>query len=327
MRSSNGLPVLLTTVAAMACASQRGPVDSAMPLAPGDHVFSLRHDGRSRDFLAHVPPAAATGTATPLLLAFHGGGGEARGFRSYANLDAVADREGFIVVYPEGTGPLRNRLLTWNAGGCCGWAMQHGIDDVGFAIALIDDVAALTPIDRRRVYATGHSNGAMMAYRLAAERGDRIAAIAPVAGAMSLDTFSLSRPVSVLHIHSVDDPRALYGGGTGPPFPLTNSRVMHRPVRESLDRWIEADQCVKDPETVETRHGTVGETDEFHTATLQVWRPCAGGAEVAHWKLTGAGHGWPGGPAGLPQSIVGPETRVIDAATEVWAFVSRFSIR
>jgi polyhydroxybutyrate depolymerase len=217
---------VLATALASCGAGRTGPAQ-APPLAPGDHTMRLRHGGRLRSYIVHVPERGIA--ARPLMIAFHGGGGNASGFKAYAGLDAVADREGFLVVYPDGTGPLRGRLLTFNGGECCGYAKEHDVDDVGFAIAMIDDIARRVAVDRSRIYATGHSNGAIMAYRLAAERADVVAAIVPVAGAMSLSSFAPSRPVPVLHIHSVDDPRALYGGGLGPPFPGTNSRVMHAP--------------------------------------------------------------------------------------------------
>ena len=173
---------LCTVVASCARARERRDTRAAT-LAPGSHTLVVQHGGRSRSYIVHLPAASRSGTALPLVLAFHGGGGEAAGLQRYAGLDAVADREGFIVVYPFGTGPLPRRLLTWNAGECCGYAMNNNVDDVGFAIAVIDDLARRTSVDANRVYATGHSNGAMMVYRLAAERADRVAAIVPVAGA------------------------------------------------------------------------------------------------------------------------------------------------
>ncbi len=104
------------------------------------------------------------------------------------------------------------------------------------------------PVDGARIYATGMSNGSMMAYRLAADAADRIAAIAPVAGAMVVETFAPSRAVPVMHVHSVDDPRALYHGGLGPPFPMTNRRVMHPDLEEALARWRTFDGCPETPE-------------------------------------------------------------------------------
>lgn len=290
----------------------------------GDTEIQLTHGGRRRSYVLHVPARRAPG-ALPLVIAFHGGGGNAPGFRDYAGLNAVADREGFLVVYPNGTGLLRSILLTFNAGSnCCGPAQRQGVDDVGFAMAVVDDVARREKIDRSRVYATGHSNGAIMAYRLAAERADAIAAIAPVAGAMSLDRFAPTRPVPVLHIHSVDDPRALYEGGTGPPFPGTDNRVQHASVPAALDKWISHNGCQQKPTTAEVRRGRAGSPEATHTATKLAYMPCSTGADVVHWKLTVAGHGWPGGPSPVREQLSGPRTSVINAAEEIWAFVSRF---
>jgi polyhydroxybutyrate depolymerase len=235
----------------------------------------------------------------------------------------VADREGFLVAYPEGTGPLPRRLLTWNAGdGCCGYARTRQVDDVGFAAAVIEDLSRRLPVDRRRVYATGHSNGAILSHRLAAERPDLFAAIVPVAGALDLGFFAPVRPVAVLQIHSVDDPRALYAGGLGPPFPGTSNRVLHRPVQAGLNRWISANGCSTRPDTSEVRQGTGREAGQ--TATLLVWT-CRDGLEVGHWKLAGAGHGWPGhSPPPGGERLAGPRTAIVVAAEEIWRFVSRF---
>jgi polyhydroxybutyrate depolymerase len=292
---------------------------------PGDFDLSLQVGSRSRSFVVHLPPRSSERGALPVLLAFHGGGGNAQGFQKYARLDAIADREGFVVVYPDGSGRLGRRLLTWNAGLCCGAAREQRSDDVDFALRVLADLARDLPLDGTRVYATGHSNGAMMAYRLAAEAAPRIAAIAPVAGAMQLSgAFAPAKPVPVLHIHSLDDPRAPYAGGVAPPFPLTRVRVEHRPVEAELARWVALDGCAPEPRVVEQRKAPEGD-GSGHTATLLDWAPCASGADVRLWRLTGAGHGWPGGAAILPERLIGPETRVIDAAEEVWRFLSRFS--
>ena len=291
----------------------------ATALEPGTHDLELTVGGRDRTYYLHVPPGDERGPR-PLVLAFHGGGGRASGYAEYAGLDAVADREGFVVAYPDGTGRLGRRLLTWNAGGCCGPALRDDVDDVAFVRALVEDVATRVPIDRRRVYATGHSNGGMMSYRIAAEAPDLVAAIAPVAGAMLLDSFDSKSPVPVLHVHSVDDPRALYAGGLGPPFPLTNHRVNHHAVETELARWIALNGCSAEPVTLEERR----EEATGFTATHLRWAPCESGAEVELWRLTGAGHGWPGADVGRRERLVGPGTKVVIAAEEVWRFVSRF---
>jgi len=308
-------PLLL--LLACACAQRATP---EAPLAPGDHTLRLAHGGRDRSYVLHVPPRLAS--PAPLLLAFHGGGGNGPGFQRYAGLDPLADRAGWLVAYPNGTSRrFATRLLTWNAGGCCGAAQDEDADDVGFALAVIDDVAARSDVDRRRVYATGHSNGAMMAYRLAAEAADRIAAIAPVAGAMTLDAFAPARPVPVLHIHSVDDPRALYAGGVTETF---GREIRHQPVETELARWRERDGCPAEARETDRRTRSAGTA--VHTATLYVWAPCSDGSEVRLWKLTGGGHGWPGADPVLPERVMGPRTDVISAADEVFSFLERFSL-
>lgn len=314
------LPLWLPLLA-VACAGSAGP---RFP-GPGTYDVQLEFAGADREARVTVPPAVASGAPLPVVVAYHGGGGNAEGYRRYAGLDAVADREGFVAVYPDGSGGIGGRLHTWNAGRCCGSAERHDVDDVGFTWALLADLARDLPLDATRVYATGHSNGAMMSYRLAAESADRLAAIAPVAGAMNLEApFAPAAPVPVMHVHSVDDPRALYGGGLGPPFPLTRRRVQHRAVEAELARWIALDRCPAAAHVTERRRRRVGELE--HTAEKRVHAPCASGAEVVLWKLTGAGHGWPGGTgSGVSERIIGPNSDVIDAAEEAWRFFARFS--
>jgi poly(3-hydroxybutyrate) depolymerase len=167
-----------------------------------------------------------------VVLAFHGGGGNAAGFQRYAELDRIADRERFLVVYPNGTGRLPNRLLTWNAGdGCCGYAMTNRVDDVGFAVAVIADLERRAPIDRRRIYATGHSNGAILSHRLAAER--RLRRPDRSSCRRGHRTFAPSRAVPVLQIHSVDDPRALSCRWFGTAVPAQITACFTNPFRRA----------------------------------------------------------------------------------------------
>ena len=146
--------------------------------------------------------------------------------------------------------------------------------------------------------------------------------MAVVAGMMAVGRFAPAQPVPVLHIHSVDDPRALYRGGLGPPFPGTDVRSRHASVEGGLGRWVIADRCPAEPTVTDVRRGSPGRVG--HTAELLVHEPCETDAVVAHWRLTGAGHGWPGHASPPPERIMGPDTEVIDAAEETWKFVSRF---
>lgn len=294
--------------------------------AGGVISITVRHDGMKRAALVRVPPQAAEGRPLPVVLNFHGGGGNAVGHQRYVQMDAIADREGFFVVYPNGTGVMQDSLLTWNAGTCCGIAVRQEIDDVGYVRALLDELARRLPVDSARVYATGLSNGAMMSYRLAAELSDRIAAIAPVAGASAMPGFRAKRMVPILHVHSVDDARALYRGGLGPPIPFTQVRVSHRPVEETLSEWAAFGGCNPKAEMRDERRGASGTPRAQHTARLYVYTGCRDGTEVALWRLTGAGHVWPGGELDYLPRLLGPGTDVIDANEEIWRFFRRYHL-
>jgi len=297
---------------------------SQAALESGDHEFAVTHDGLRRSYLVRVPPIASAGKPLPVVINFHGGGSNAKVQKAYSRMDRAADRDGYVVVYPNGTGGIGGRFLTWNAGACCGPAAASQVDDVGFSLALLDDLARRIALDRARIFATGLSNGSMMAYRLAVEAPGHIAAVAGVAGAMTLQGFGPGRPVPVMHIHSVDDPRALYGGGLGPVFPFTDTRVLHQPVDAMLAVWIARNACPARPQVSSPISGRPGAADATHTATRYTYAPCRNGAEVVLWKLTGAGHVWPGGVQDYLPLLLGTGTTVIDANSEIWKFFSRF---
>jgi polyhydroxybutyrate depolymerase len=316
-KTARPLPVLLACALALAA----GGAAAATP--PGDHAFSITHQGHARSYLVHVP-AQARGQPLPVVINYHGGGGNAKVHQAYSRMDGAADRDGYIAVYPNGTSGIGERFLTWNAGACCGAAAARQVDDVGFTLAMLDDLARRVPVDAQRIYATGLSNGAMMAYRLAAEAPHRIAAVAGVAGAMTLAGFAPARAVPVMHIHSMDDQRALYGGGLGPAFPYTDTRVFHQSVEAMLGKWINHNGCPAEPEVAAPLAGAPGAPDEKHTAVRYTHAPCRDGTQVVLWKLTGAGHVWPGGVMDYLKWLLGPGTAVIDANAEIWRFVSRF---
>ncbi|HXT51692.1 MAG TPA: PHB depolymerase family esterase [Thermoanaerobaculia bacterium] len=284
-------------------------------LAPGNHRVTLHHDGRARRYLVHVPPAAASGRALPVLLSFHGAGGSPAGHQRFTQTDSLADRKGFLVVYPEGTDS--GGLLVWNAGTCCGPRVAGQVDDVGFALAVVDDLARRVTVDPHRLYATGISNGGMMAHRLAAEASTRVAAIAPVAGGLVYPRLAPGRPVPVLHIHSLDDPIALYRGGLR--GRLAGVERMNPNIDRMMARWAAADGCTGGPDVATERRDARG-----HTARLLSWSGCAGGSAVRLWQLTGAGHVWPGQQLSRGLRLLGTPTTVIDANEEIWKFVSRF---
>ena len=279
-------------------------------LAPGDHTIELG----DRSYIVHVPPGAAM--PRPVVINLHGGGSNASQQQKYAQMDPLADREQFIVVYPDGTG--RAAMHVWNAGTCCGRAPLQKVDDVAFIRHVVDDVASRIPIDRTRIYATGMSNGSMMSYRLAAEAPDLVAAIAPVSGSMVLMQFHPALPVPIMHFHSVDDPIAKYNGGLGPERSAQVTRTEHPPVEVQLAKWIAHNGCPTTPKIEKTLSG------DGTTATKMVYAPCSSGAPVVFWKLTGSGHVWPG-RSSKAERVLGRPNLLVDANEEIWAFFRNFT--
>jgi len=307
-------------------------------LTTGDYNFRLHYAGSERSYIIHVPPQAALQQPLPAILNFHGGGGNAKGYMQYTKMNEYSDQQGFFVVYPNGTGERADKFLSWNAGSCCGYAFDNQIDDVGFINALLEELPVIINVDKRRIYATGISNGAMMVYRLASELCEKIAAFAAVAGGAFIDDIKSTGAVAILHIHSVDDARALYLGGEGPRFPLTNRRVNHPNIENMLKKWITHNQCEVQPEidkTIYYEHiANTCRTNESdirkhsickHSATKYTYRQSQG-KNIVMWKLTGAGHVWPGGLAYYLEGLLGESTKVIDANREIWNYFSSYSL-
>lgn len=310
--ASTAPPTTSPTSTSTSTSTSGSPAQVGPALEAGDHEFSLDHDGAERLYVVHVPPGLV-GPPAAVVLSLHGGGGSATQHKDDAQLDGVADREGFVAVYPEGVGV--GSLHTWNAGSfCCGLAARTDVDDVGFIATVLSDLGSRLAFDADRVVIAGHSNGSMMALRVAAERPELVAAVVAVAGINGPDVVP-GQPVPVLEIHSVDDPRALYEGGEGPPFPGTNLTVQHFGVEGTLAEWAQANGC---DSTVPEVAPEVA--DNGHTATRVEWSGCV--EPLVHLRLTGAGHGWPGS-AVIREDIVGPATDVIHASEEIWAFAER----
>jgi polyhydroxybutyrate depolymerase len=290
------------------------------PLRPGDYRISLPFDGRTRTFVIHVPPQAADGSPLPVVVNFHGAGSNASQQRSYSGMDVTANRHGFVVVYPNGTGiiPEQRRLLTFNAGGCCPPATRNDVDDVGFTEAILSVLQHKITVDTQRLYATGMSNGGMMAHRMAIE-SPRIAAVASVAGQLNVTSFRPSRPVSVMEFHSVDDRHARYDGGQGSRFGGTRARKQHPSVQAGIDRWVTHNGCPATPLIGQTLTGALGTFDEGQTVTKITYGPGREGVEVVLYRMTGAGHVWPGSPTSLPL-LIGRATALVDANEVMWEF-------
>lgn len=220
----------------------------------------LNHQGLERGYVVRLPASAPpAGQSWPVVLVLHGGGGDAEITERTTGFTAVGQREGFVVVYPEGTGRLGNHLLTWNAGHCCGQAMQRQVDDVGFIRTLIDKLVADYPVDAKRVYATGISNGGMMSHRLGIELPDKLAAIAPVVAALFGDEKKPAQGVSALMINgALDASVPLAGGKPGGRFANAWDGAHPLAVTAQASFWAVADGCTGAPEV--TTQGVVQRT-------------------------------------------------------------------
>ena len=301
-------------------------VNASDTLGPGTQTISFDFAGRRRSYILHLPPQAAVPQPLPLILNFHGGGGNAANEEAYTLMDTSADDHGFIVVYPNGTGTEPN-VFNWNAGGCCADAMRSAIDDVGFTRALLDDLGNRAHFDRSRVYATGISAGGMMAYRLGIELADRIAAIAPVDAVLFTNAIGPSRPVPLMAFNSVDDEIVPYAGGfwKGDQIDKEVHPLPYPSVDSTIARWRGFDKCPNDSRIGPELKGAEGTADATHSAAKYTWAPCARGSQVVLWKLAGTGHVWPGAFR-FAQWPAGPSNRVISANEEMWSFFARFSL-
>jgi polyhydroxybutyrate depolymerase len=266
---------------------------------------SLRVGGLERSYLLLAMPRG-NGPA-PLVIVLHGGGGSPE-----TMMPRWADKAraaGLVVAAPKGIG-RNDRMGTWNATGCCGEAVSRGIDDIGFINALIDDVAKQTPIDPRRIYITGFSNGGMLTHRVAIALGSRIAAAAVVSGALFGNEDAPRTPVPMLIIHGEQDQAVGFNGGMSQTGFVAKAQTMpYRPVRDAVDFWRRANGCTGTPAVTRTPG-----------LQLELSKACRGRADVVFYDLPQGGHSWPGSP-GRGRFAGGAEAAApIDATDTIWEF-------
>lgn len=308
---SVGVLVCLAMLAAAAGAEVRSGAANAAPATiaeGGDYRFALRHGGLERSYRVHVPASyASAAKPVPLVMAFHGGGGnmDIQANDRFYGLITQSERRGHVLVFPNGASPLPGgKLATWNAGICCGWAKKQGVDDVDFVRAVLADVAQRLRIDPQRIFATGMSNGGMMAYSLACEMAETFKAIAAVAGTDGTLACHPSRPVSVLQIHARDDDHVLYDGGSGK---ASVSHADFTSVPATVAKWVKLNACRARPRRVLDVPG----------AACEVYSGCAGAAQVKLCTSETGGHSWPGGTK--PRGGQAGSTAIL-ANEVIWAF-------
>ena len=302
------LPLVFLATMAISCTEE--PVQPVV--IQYDYSGELEFGGLVRTYDVHLP-ASYDGTSDfPLLLTFHGGGGRGGGMPILTHLNRIADREEFIVVYPDGY------RRSWADGRGKNAAELAGVDDVGFISALIDELAGELEVVLSQVYAAGISNGGFLSQRLACELSDKIAAIAVVAATMPENLASgcsPQRPVSVIFIHGTEDSFVPWEGGEVPRGP--GGRVLS--VDDAVEKWVEINGCSLSP-TVTQESDRV---DDGTQVRCEAYGEGKDGTEVVLYIIEGGGHTWPGGWQYLPERTIGRICRDIDASEIIWDFLHK----
>lgn len=299
---------------------------TSVEIPHGHKKLAIRVNGVDRDCLLYVPSRYDKTNALPLVVMLHGMGGTARNTLEGTGWSTKGEQEGFIVAYPEGTRPdvkyppsLRKNPQSWNDGSGRFHATERKIDDVAFIAALLDRVQADYAIDAKRIYVAGFSNGASMAFRVGAELSDRIAAIAPNAGACWAEKLNLRRGVSLCYITGTADTFNPLEGGF-PKLALGGKEQGGRkkpPVQVTIDKWAKALECLEKPKKDETNDGV----------RRRRYGPGRDGAEVEFITVDGLGHNWAGGKKQAPEFLVGGNSDRLSATDAIWEFLVAHPIR
>lgn len=257
------------------------PAENPAGCPAGDQIGEITSGGIVREYRIHIP-ASSTGTGPrALVLGFHGNAGTAGMFEAYSGLSILADREGFIAVYPQGMGDIP----TWEIN-----AVALNLD-VQFIRDLIAVLEVRCLVDPSRIYATGHSRGGGMANRLACDLFDRIAAIGPVSGTYPPEGgCNPEKPVAVVAFHGVSDPVVPYDGIGNQGGPPAAYFAIGIPIPQWASAWAVRNGCGSVPASIPHENSLTG----------QAWSGCRAGADVILYAIPGGGHGWPGGPNSAP---------------------------
>lgn len=312
-------------------ATEKTPLPDRAVLGSGDYIRNLT-TWPKRSYDIHIPSSYDVSWPTPVVLVLHGGGASSENaakltcpngdLNSTKCLNKLADREGFIVVYPNGTSrPLIKNLRTWNAGGgengymCVGeYACKNKIDDISYFKDLLDNLSKTINVDRARVYATGISNGAAMSHRLACELSDWIVAIAAVGGGNQFSAVAQckpSQPVSVLEIHGTSDPAWPYDGGTG-----TKEGGNFYSVSQTVSGWTARNQCSSEP-----IKETMPDLKNDGTKSIkESYGGCRKDSNVVLITVNNGGHTWPQGNQYLPERAIGKTGQDFSANEVIWQF-------
>ncbi len=274
-----------------------------------DQHLSILHQGRERYFTTHFPAGLKKRSGLPAVIVLHGGGGTPQSVARLTRFNQLADRENFIVVYPQAI----NRH--WNDGRAVAEFRSHqeGVDDVGFINSLIDTLITKFGVDSSRVYAAGISNGGMMCQRLGREIPHRFAAIATVAAAMPENLASCpatGTPVPILMIHGTADRVVPFHGGV---VALSRPRGRVLGVEQTLAFWVNWNRCAPLPADT-----WLTEPGGSLPVKLTVYKNHRNGVRVVLYTVVNGGHTWPGGRR--RPVVFGKKTDAINATAIIWEF-------
>jgi len=258
-----------------------------MDLIPGDYWRELVVDGETRSFLVHIPAGLDDSSTFPLMLALHGRGIDAEGMVRLCGMNELSDRDGFIVVYPNGrpdTFGGRIWLLDYDEN-----AMVTGSVELPFMERLLDHLVAEYPIDPKRIYGVGFSNGGMICYAMARWMTSRLTAIGCVAGIVDFARFELEHPISIIHIHGTRDRFIPYQGGRTARKDLP---IDFPPVIRMLDHWRRATGCTELRRVEEWTDSN----DPTLVTRMEEFGPGRDHCMIKVVTVENGGHTWPGRP-------------------------------
>ncbi len=280
---------------------------------------SLTWQNRERTYWIHLPPEAKMQGPLPILFHLHGGGGTGKGTPglTYRRFNQIADREGFMVVYPDGIDK------SWNDGRTDHLKPENKeVDDVGFIAEIIKRLKETYPIDAERIFTTGMSNGGFMSSRLLCDRADLFRGGAILTASLSEDYLPKcqpEKPVAVLVMNGTDDPLVPYEGGDVRVFKRGKSRGRVISNDDYLAFWKEQNGCTGQEDTVELPNKRKWDGT---TVSITTYTNCHTGGALKFYKIIGGGHTWPGGLQYLGKRLIGNTSREINACEEIWAFFS-----
>ena len=295
-------------------AQKQNPITSLL-YSPGDYRESITIDGRERTYFLHILQGFQQEKGYPLVIALHGGEGTGEKFASQTKFSTKADKEGFIVVYPDG---IDNG---WADGRGKTEAEKQGVNDVKFIRELVSHLRSKLPINNEKIYATGVSNGGMMTYRLGCDAADIFAAIGPDIANLPepmKDKCKPANPIPLVAINGLADPLIPYEGGEccGREGSLLGGQggVVLSTI-ETLKIFAQANKCA----TAYTAQTLPIIVDDGTSVEKRTYNNCPAGKEVISYVVSGMGHVWPPNPAEAPR-ISGPTSNNINATDVMWEF-------